>query len=973
MKKLFLTLLVVAGLITACDKESAWELSQEQRIEELQMTTVDLQAQIDDLKKNINSEIGRVTQLISALRVETNDALANQFELVQEDLSDAVLKLTDAYQSYSDDGDSAALFQAMAWVTEAEDRLTTVLEDNIAEVKSALGSLGVANVDLESSIDQLIIDLTNLNSQLNSDSVDLTELIEGVAQTVADANLAIAANTASISELRTELLGDLSALIQRFNAFETRTETQFDNQVANNIAQEDYINRVINRLIVPLQTSVASNTFDIAANGGSIAQLVIDLGNVIDLSDVVAEIDSRGFVTTDALELRIVDVLAAAAQYADDNDEIGESFDASGLQSQITALADRVAIVEGFEATLTSLQTQIDAIDFVDTDELTAAVSAAQQAAQNYADANDDDTVFDPAGLQTQLDALDTVVADIANLQTQINAIDFVDTDELSTAIEAAIVRANDYADANDDDTVFDATDLQDELNSLSTVVADIADLQDQIDNLGTTYASNADVAGLIEALQRQINIVADNTPEEFDPTALEAAIAELRADLLTLSTSVAALTTTVNELTDVVEAIDFVDTTELQAAIDNVLAQAQAYADNNDDDTVFDPSELQTQLDALSTVVADLANIQAQIDALPDSYIGQEDIDTAVAGLQRQINTLSIENQGDAATLASLQGQINALQAQIDALTPEATTFSDADLALLTDWTVNGFVATRMEWTLTLDDNGRYRLEHSTGRGITVEGQSNTEVAPVFENIDDAFTAINLTEGVIRDEIAAAQLAADRAAAVDADIAGLTLQDGFLLRRSAGDGLQIENPGGDVLHLIDVRFTGTTVTPSYRYEWNSGAGGGRVSDTPSLQSAYDRSIPDPAPTTYTVSGLPSNEPADGGDDSIDNVVTEATGLTNVNSNSDTSFYVENIGNTVSAGDTIVVVYPVSSITRIGESGPRYDYATLSVNTVSINGFTLATGHSNFRNGVDIVDAAGTGQSELFISIYVVE
>ena len=44
MRKLFLTGLMVLGLVAACDKDSAWELDQERRIEALQTKTAqDLQ------------------------------------------------------------------------------------------------------------------------------------------------------------------------------------------------------------------------------------------------------------------------------------------------------------------------------------------------------------------------------------------------------------------------------------------------------------------------------------------------------------------------------------------------------------------------------------------------------------------------------------------------------------------------------------------------------------------------------------------------------------------------------------------------------------------------------------------------------------------------------------------------------------------------------------------------------------------
>ena len=39
MRKLLLTGLAVLGIVVACDKDSAWELDQEQRIEALQVKT----------------------------------------------------------------------------------------------------------------------------------------------------------------------------------------------------------------------------------------------------------------------------------------------------------------------------------------------------------------------------------------------------------------------------------------------------------------------------------------------------------------------------------------------------------------------------------------------------------------------------------------------------------------------------------------------------------------------------------------------------------------------------------------------------------------------------------------------------------------------------------------------------------------------------------------------------------------------
>ena len=682
MRKLFLSLLVVAGLTVACEQEQISDLHFD--LSNTNIRVANLEREVEELRGLVSSEIAGVLRLVSELDFSTQE----QFAQITADLSSSVDALAAA--------DAANLALLLQEVADTEQRLLDLIVDNAEALQAQISAQNGVNADLEAALSDAYSSLSVaiLNLQNTSDGNLQTE-IDQIKVAIDSANTALQLQIDAINTRITETLTRTRELISGL-----RTDVDWNAEARERLATwVGNLQRIL-----------------IGANGYNDDRRTGIAGQLDDLIATVAALPEGTDVSAQIL---------TAIEGLDVND-------IDGLQGELTRLAGLISANDMAIAALTTrvntLSDAVDAIDFIDTTELQTAIDNVLAAAQAYADNNDDDTVFDPAGLQAQLDALDTVVADIANLQTQINAIDFVDTDELSTAIEAAIVRANNYADANDDDTVFDATGLQ-------------------------------------------------------------------------------------------------------------------------------------TQLDALSTVVADIANLQAQIDALPDSYIGQEDIDEAVAGLQRQINTLSIENQGDAATLASLQGQINALQAALDALDaqvnpvdPSAWTATDLELLGASQFTDNGGGTWVNDHVLIYkDDNGRYQ----------VDSDDDSFSREVF---DDLASAIAFADARVQDAIdarEAAQLATDRREAIDNDIAGLTLRDGFVLSRSGGDGLQIDGPfdaafGYNFQVFIDVTWPGGDASPRYRHAYRGGDGNIRYQTTDSLQDAYDQSL-----TVYTAPA-PAHEDATG-------------------------------------------------------------------------------------------------------------
>ena len=438
MRKLFLSLLVVAGLTVACEQEQISDLHFD--LSNTNIKVANLEREVEELKGLVSSEIAGVLRLVSELDFSTQE----QFAQITADLSSSVDALADA--------DAANLALLLQEVANTEQRLLDLIVDNAEAIQAQIVAQTGVNANLEAAIADAYasLDVAILNLKNTADGNLQTE-VEQIEAAIASANTAIAANEMAIDELESTLgdrigaidfidadelearlvsvleaieNGDSAAAAElrtlaervtaverleaRLEAFRDRTETQFRNQWANNRAQEDYINRV----------------------------------------------------------------LAAAQRFADE----------------------------------------------------------AQADAQAYADNNDADTVFNPDDIIARLDAFDTDISNINttlnSLQTQITAIDFVDADELRTAVD------NVLADALAADETFDPSGLQTQLNALSTVVADIDDLQTQINNLGNTYTLNSDLIGIIDGLQNQINTVADSVPSEFDSSALDDAIAALQAEL---------------------------------------------------------------------------------------------------------------------------------------------------------------------------------------------------------------------------------------------------------------------------------------------------------------------------------------------------------------------------------------------------------------------------------------------------------
>ena len=440
MRKLFLTGLMVLGLVTACDKDSAWEMDQERRIESLQMTAQDLQAQIDAINDKLASEITRVTQLISALRAETDqgfEAVANQFTLVEEALADAVVQLSAAINS----GDEDTLFQALAAVAEAEDDLTTALETHVEEVTIALTNLGVVDANLQSSIDVLINDLNTLQSDLNADTVNLRSLIGNVAQTVTHANQAIAANTLSIEAINervTEIMTRTRELISGL-----RTDVNWNAEARERLA--NWVGRLQNLLIGPAgygddrREGIAGQLDDLIA---TVAALPEGADVTTEILEAIADID-LDVTDIDGLEARLTELSGLISD--NDRDIAALTLRVNELRAQFDMVTATVNTINGAYVTEADIDSAVSVLELSLTASITANAEALNGILETYSGALADilalqmaDESFltesDVAGLRTTVDAINT---DLGNVEAAITNADgdFVDVESLQANI----------------------------------------------------------------------------------------------------------------------------------------------------------------------------------------------------------------------------------------------------------------------------------------------------------------------------------------------------------------------------------------------------------------------------------------------------------------------------------------------------------------------------------------------------------
>ena len=158
-----------------------------------------------------------------------------------------------------------------------------------------------------------------------------------------------------------------------------------------------------------------------------------------------------------------------------------------------------------------------------------------------------------------------------------------------------------------------------------------------------------------------------DDATIQAQVTSLIAALDALKLEVAANTSAITALRSDLDTLTAVVDAIDFVDNSELAAGLATILAEATAYADSTEVDTVYDDTKLSEALNALTELVSNsneawLADQYEADTTLDAAAISQEIVD-AIAGI------VFPEGYDDTAVrdlIAALEAAIEALDAEV-------------------------------------------------------------------------------------------------------------------------------------------------------------------------------------------------------------------------------------------------------------------------------------------------------------------
>ena len=430
MKKLLLLLAVTLVGLTSC----------EERLDRLDEVNLQQNIQIDILRtdlnvltQSVNDEIARVEQIIAAVDAENDAALIEGLSAAQAELTAAVALLAQA--------DTDNLVAALAAVSAAEETLAMVIANNLAATTAALEALGAFDADLLARIENILSDIAALDAALSAEDVRLDEAIALANTLIEDANEAIQTNADAIAELEALVAGIRNTIDNIWTSIQN-AHTVNDNQRELIQGLHDAIDKIKN------------------VNNGQ-KDALADLYKKVKVLQNVVALGEGGNATQAELDAAIAAVEAALAV----------------LEGDVAANTAAIAEVKSALASATAdLQSQIDAIDFTDAQELADAVQAALDAAKEYADANDSDTMFDATSLIASIDAINKYIEDNEGQWSQ---------QTIDTTLDAAAI-AKDIADAvaaaiaalpEDDDTAYA---LQSALDALEDKLAELSDVFNQ-------------------------------------------------------------------------------------------------------------------------------------------------------------------------------------------------------------------------------------------------------------------------------------------------------------------------------------------------------------------------------------------------------------------------------------------------------------------------------------------------------------
>ena len=295
--------------------------------------------------------------------------------------------------------------------------------------------------------------------------------------------------------------------------------------------------------------------------------------------------------------------------------------------------------------------------------------------------------------------------------------------EEVTAAIAAGVAEAKKYADDNDTDTVYDDTALSNRVKTLEDKPAyDETPLANRVTALETTVGSAE--AGLVKS-------VADNK------TAIEAEVARATAKE--------------EELAQAIAAIDFIDSDELNKALEPINTALATKAAKSDlealkgrVDAFLTGTGTEAALDSLQELIeyinthddADINGILASIQAIENKLEGIDS--TVVAYVTAAIEALKIGDYAKAADLTALAGRVEALEAKPFDTYATKTEVEAVD-AKFADYTKTSDLNNALSGKVSTSDFDTFKSENTSA----ISTAKSEAIAAAAKAVEDAGYAV--------------------------------------------------------------------------------------------------------------------------------------------------------------------------------------------------------------------------------------
>ncbi len=327
---------------------------------------------------------------------------------------------------------------------------------------------------------------------------------------------------------------------------------------------------------------------------------------------------------------------------------------------------------------------------------------------------------YDDTDVKGRLDAVEEAIGEEAEGENEATG--------LYKAIADAEARAKAYADENDANTVYDDTELAGRVSAIEEDYLTSEDIYD-----------DSELRGRVETIESDYLKKSDETI--YDDTALAGRVEVVEGK--------------VTALEEAVEAIDFVDTDELDAAIDEAVeainetlntkaAQSDLEALEGRVDAFLTGTGATDALDSLQELIAyidehdgaDLTEMIATIEAIEGKLEGIDT--TVVAYVTAAIDALKIGDYAKAADLTALAGRVEALEAKpfdTYATKTEVETVDGKFANYTTTDTLNGLLADKADAdSVVANDTFEIFKTENTAAIATAKSEAIADAAKAVE-----------------------------------------------------------------------------------------------------------------------------------------------------------------------------------------------------------------------------------------------